>query len=925
MPTRIEQRRSPADVLVGLGATAAIAALVFGVPYALLRFFGSPISPELFDTDLLTGQVGLSTVVAVLVIFVWLAWLQLVVCVIVEIYAGIRRVGMPVAVPLSGGSQALARRLVSAALILFSVSTVSVPVLAQPVAQPAVTATVARVAEPEPLRVTQTKKVYVVQPPHGRHHESLWEIAEKCLGDGRRYGEIYRLNKHKEQPDGSRLRIADLIRPGWVLNMPDDAVNVHIVPAKQSRPAVLADHPGKPAEADGKTQVTRGPITADSTVIIQVPRAEVRAPAAVPAPAPAPEVVPEAPVEQVVPEQVPEAAAEESSAPDLLGYLAASSLAAAGLLLVLGRRRREQLWRRVFGRRVPRPVGDAARAEQALRIGADAPGSRMLDIGLRHLAASLAAGGRTPPTVYGVHLSAATLDLWVHPPDSAAPAPWEAYDEGRVWRLPAPEGRRLDDHRDTPAPYPGLVSIGSDGSGRVLIDLEAAHGLISLRAPGHLARSVLASLAVELATNLWSDQMQITLVGVGEELTLIAPDRIRAVRTLAEALPELERQAEEVRRALDETGAPDVLTGRVRGAHCAPHYLLSAVAPDAGELERLLTLSRAGTRTAAGFVVAGDIPEATWVVEVDGDRRTRVDALGFEVEAQLLPPREYGAVVELFRTASRQEGDRLAVPTGPITSLETDPSVEVRVLGSLEVVAPGRSEDARLPLLTEIVVYLATHPGGVHPGVLGGVIWPRGVQASVRDACIARVRDWLGRDEDGSPNLVIDQAGRIGLGPQVRTDWQVFRELVRRAGRNPRSEAALLEQALSLVRGPLLTGRPQGRYAWLAMDELEFDVVALVADAAHRLHEIRLAQGDPDAAVAAVRAGLLLAADDENLWRDLLRATHETGDAARLRAVADALSRRSASHPYGGGMAPETEALIDDLLPSWRLQAVADP
>ncbi len=63
----------------------------------------------------------------------------------------------------------------------------------------------------------------MVKPPVGRFHESLWEIAQKYLGDGRRYREIFELNSGRIQPDGSRLTIASLIRPGWVLNMPRDA------------------------------------------------------------------------------------------------------------------------------------------------------------------------------------------------------------------------------------------------------------------------------------------------------------------------------------------------------------------------------------------------------------------------------------------------------------------------------------------------------------------------------------------------------------------------------------------------------------------------------------------------------------------------------------------------------------------------------
>ncbi|GHE33768.1 hypothetical protein GCM10017673_40750 [Streptosporangium violaceochromogenes] len=949
------------DLFAGLGALVVLAALVGGVPYALIRLAGPWLPSELPTLDLLTSQVGTSTVVAILVLLVWLAWLQFTACVIVEVYAGLRSVGMPARVPLSGGTQALANRLVSAVLVLFTVSAVVVPIAefgappaAAPVASAPASATAPVVEERAPLvPVRKARKVYVVQPPHGRHHESLWEIADKCLGSGRRYMEIYELNRHKEQPDGSRLRIADLIRPGWVLDMPDDARNVHIVPESESRADVLKEHPGTPAELDGRTQaVTPGrddPLTDPRAEARTDPRTgarvEARREAAPPAETSAlpdgtarpdrtrREPAPLAPTAGPSREETAGAGhgrgagVGEEPGHDAgfgtLDYLAGASLAAAGLLAALGRRRRTQLWNRAFGRRIVRPRDDAARAELALRLGADAPGSRMLDIGLRLLGRSLAELRRVPPTIYAAHLSPQRLDLWIRPSDPEAPAPWTAHDGGQVWRLEAHEGRMLDERAlsEAPAPYPGLVSVGSSGEGRVLADLEAARGLIALK--GARTTEALAALAVELATNRWSDRMRVTLVGFGEELTEIAPDRIRYVSGLAEILPELEREAGERGRA------GEVLTGRIHGRAAAPawppHYVLSAIPPDPEEARRLAVLARKGekgARTAAGYIVAGDVPHATWNWEITEEGRATIDALGVEAGAQLLPRRHYRALIDLFRTAGRLDGEPLSDVPGPPTA-ET-PSIEVRILGPAEVVGPPRMEEGRAVLAVELVVYLATHPGGVHPVVLGGVLWPRGVQAVVRDATIARVGTWLGVDGSGRPNLSVDEAGRLRLGPEVRTDWAVFRDLVRRsrAGSSSGSteDPALLEQALSLVRGPLLNGRPKGRYTWLAADDLEYDVTAAVADAAHRLCEIRLARGEAGRAVAAARAGLALAADDEVLWRDLLRATHLTGDPARLRAVAEALRRRAASQP-GGGMAPETEALVDELLPTWRIRS----
>ncbi|MEU6997002.1 BTAD domain-containing putative transcriptional regulator [Nonomuraea sp. NPDC046570] len=967
---RISGKRTVGDVFAGLGALVVLVLLVGGVPYGLLSLAGPPVSAELLDLDLLTSQVGTSTIVAILVLLVWLAWLQLVVCVAVEVYGGIRRVGMPARVPFSGGTQALANRLVSAVLLLFTAGAVAVPMAAfgsAPQARPAMTAVAYAtpiVAEQE-VETYKAKKVYVVQPPHGRHHESLWEIAEKCLGEGRRYPEIYELNRHKEQPDGSRLHMADLIRPGWVLDMPDDAKNVHVVPAGQGRVETLKEHPGLPGtdahdragahqerkgtadhKTAGKDTTRENPGERPSTERATPPQAEssdkkdpqkgtqkddAQKDKAAPREMPKTELpkaelpkaeLPKAELpkkespgqdasQQAAPAQPEESGSAEESGLDLVDYLGGLALGAAGLLVVLGRRRREQLWQRAFGHRVVRPRDDAANAEVALRLGADAPGARMLDIGLRLLGSALAAQDRTPPTVYAAHLSPRHLDLWIHPSDPDAPLPWTAADGGQVWRLAAHEGRLLEEQQGG-APYPGLVSLGADASGRVLVDLEAAQGLINIRGPQTTA--ALAALAVELATNLWSDKMRITLVGFGEELIAIAPDRVRAVGSLAEVLPELERRQEP---------REEVLTGRIRGKPYEPHYVLSAVAPTQEEARRLALLARG---RAAGFVVTGEVPHATWTLEITEDGKARVGELGFEVTAQLLPRRHYHALMDLFGTTERHEGEAMPEPV-PLADLRP-PAIEIRLLGPIELVwhegeeQAHKLEEGRLTLATELLVYLATHPGGVHPVVLGGVLWPRGVQAVVRDATIARVAEWLGASADGTPHLSVDEAGRLRLGPEVRTDWTLFRELVRRSHDDVTARAVLLEKALGLVRGPLLSGRPRGRYSWLAADELEYDVMASVADAAHRLCEIRLAHDDADGAVAAVRAGLLLAADDEGLWRDLLRATHATGDLVRLRAVVEGLSRRSASHPYGGGMAPETEALIDELLPSWRIHVV---
>jgi hypothetical protein len=946
-PGRLDTRRAPrrrpaGDILAGVGAALILLVLVIGVPAALLTVLGSPIPHSMPALSLLTDRLDILAVLKILSVVVWLAWLQLVVCLIAEVRAAVRNTGMPPRVPLAGGIQPAVHWLVTAALLLFSGATALSPALthqppgvpsavsaapagrsggASPAATPpgargtgwpgpgglgkpgglrepgglgepggpgAPTSGQGQALEPAHHRVQRTEKIYVVRPPEGRYHESLWEIAQNHLGDGRRYREIFELNDGRPQPDGSKLTIASLIRPGWILRMPRDAhgpgIRVVTLHEQAHGPGgdMRARHggPARSASAQPETTGGGGPASTPSGAAIPAARGE-----AVPGGT------------AVYPYE-----------------LAAAALLAAGVLSALGRRRREQLWHRAFGRQVAVPVrpAPAAAAEVALRLAADEPSARMIDTSLRHLSQVLAVQGRSLPTVFAAHVGGHNLDLWVAPADPGAPPPWMAVGDGQVWRLPLAVAPGLDPDQVTgaPAPYPGLVSIGTDATGRVLVDLESAQGLIAITGEPRRVQAVLAAITVELVTSRWSGPITITLVGFGADLAVLAPEQVTAVGTLAEALPALLARAE-----LADESLP--------AQPWAPHYLISAVSPSADEREQLLALARAGPAAAAGYVIAGDIAGATWTWEITEQGRLRAGLLGLDVQAQLLPPEQHAAVVDLFRMAEQFEGVALsaplpdAAPTGHLIP-GSAAQVDIALLGRTRVNAPGMIEPYRLGLTTELVAFLATHPGGVHPNVLAAAIWPRGVTREVRDAALARARDWLGTDDIGRPHLATDASGRLRLGSQVRVDWQVFCALTARAAGGGRDEEAALEQALSLVSGPFMDGREPGRYAWLAGDVLEYEVAARVADAAHRLGQLRLAQGDPDGAMDAARAGLRLAFDDELLWRDLLTAAHATGQEHLLRAAVAEVCVRTALDEVLPRMAPETEALIDELLPAWR-------
>ena len=241
------KRRTAADVAGGILAILALAVLILGVPVALVTVLGLPIPHSRPTLGLLSHQLSILNIIQILSVIVWLAWLQLVFCVLAEIRAAIRNVGVPARIPLSGGTQAVAHRLVTAALLLVSASAALSPAFARSGPPPraahtisatdgggshapggttgpeGVSAHAAEAAAGHSSHEPHVQKIYIVKPPVGRFHESLWEIAENHLGNGLRYREIFAMNEGRMQPDGTRLTIASLIRPGWILRMPRDA------------------------------------------------------------------------------------------------------------------------------------------------------------------------------------------------------------------------------------------------------------------------------------------------------------------------------------------------------------------------------------------------------------------------------------------------------------------------------------------------------------------------------------------------------------------------------------------------------------------------------------------------------------------------------------------------------------------------------
>ncbi|WP_184591595.1 BTAD domain-containing putative transcriptional regulator [Streptomyces violarus] len=961
-PVRI-RRRSFGDFVKAFFAFLALAVLLVGVPGALATQIGWPLPNGVPSLDWLQQEITVQTFLNILTVVVWLAWAQFTACVLVEMKAALSGVGVPGRVPGAGPSQLLARQLVAALLLVGATAASFAPGLSQlgqsydANQKPTVAAaqqtpgglfaqqqeqaadTASALAEQASHAASHAEaggstakqgdtKYYRIQPPEGRHHDSLWEIADRHLGDGRRYKEIFELNKDRVQPDGSKLSEASLIRPGWIMEMPGDARGGDLVEMPDEAPNVSPDvqqqisdyaQSGDHAQGGGGAgaqggghEHAGGAGGGASQVSLPEPR----------------------PAGDTGHQQATSVDAESDSSFGLPEALLVAPLLAAGLLGALGRRRRQALWQSAFGavggRRgmePPTPSGDAQDVQDALLVGADPEGVRLLDRSLRGLAASLAEESRALPVVYAAWLSNGDLHLQLAQPAGKPPAPWQQGQDQTFWMLARTDAERYED-TDTAAPYPGLVSLGTMDDSRLLLNLEAVPGIVSLSGREADRAAVFASVAAELATNGWSDRMTITLVGFGEDLTPLAPNRIRHLEDIEALVETMEAETRQRRGALGAAGHDSVLTGRTGPAQhtrWAPHLVLLAAQPSAEDAVKLAELAADAGRLGIGYLVGtetGDLPGAAWEMEITGQGKLLAPLLGLELDAQLLPAAQQRAVVELFTDADPERETNGPVTTPPFLvdiSEHGRPAVYARLVGPYEIIGLDTPDGERSALLHEALALLLLHREGVHPRVLASALWPRGVTDDVRDALLDRLRVWLGADPDGTPRLGRDATGRLTLAKSVVSDLDVLRSLYHEAtqGKGVDSRAVrgrLLTDALVLVRGPLLADRPEGRYRWLTHEIVDAQLPLLVADTGLALCEFHMEKNRAEKAIEALNAALRTAPADERLWHELLRATHATGDTSQLTALATDLIGRSGAR----GLPPRTEALLDELLPTWR-------
>jgi DNA-binding SARP family transcriptional activator len=695
------------DLLRRLFAFLALVVAVAGVPTALWLLGAAYLPTALPSWEQVTGALsGPDTgalFLGLLVVVGWAAWAVFALSVAVELAAQLRGLP-PLRLPGLAAPQQLAGLLVAAVVGVGGAPLLAAPALAgppvvaeQPTEEPSPIPAPAPDAEPAEPAVNGP--VYTVQP-----RDTLGRIAARYLGDWARFEEILELNRGRPQPGGAVLTDPALIRPGWVLVLPSDATPPDrgpsagevMVRSGDTLADLAAQHglehwqpifdlnAGEPLPGGGRftdPDVIRpgqvldlppaGPANsglppsaapespAEDAPPSSPPPSAARAPVP-PVPSPTPPAWPPSENPSDEPAQ-PAADAPDHPGTDQFPSELAAVLAGSGALLAAGvgatwlAHRRQRLRRRRPGRRLAPVPRTLSATQTAVTSAADAGTAdyAALDRALRSLAVRVSDNpdGRLPDVV-AARLAGGRLELRLHArADQPPPEPWTSDDTCLWWsvQLDQDTGVAPDVAQARLAPYPTLVTVGTDGADRWLLDLERV-GALYLGGPVERREGFARHLAAELAVNSWSDLLTVTPVGFGDELVDLAPHRIHPVDTAAD--PALHTAL----RDAAERDTEDMLDGRLRasaGDGWMPHIILGPHPSDGddGELAEAAAVLRDSEQRAALALVLGVEPTQVsdeWLLTLTDDGSLLVPALGLRLTAPQLTARQARDIATLL-------------------------------------------------------------------------------------------------------------------------------------------------------------------------------------------------------------------------------------------------------------------------------------
>lgn len=782
----------------------------------------------------------------------WAAWLYISACIVLAAAAQLRhqQIDLWLPHPLS----AYVNTTVAVLLVSSTLGTgkhAAVPVVhvtSAPTAQVSLAASAAAIPE-----------TYTVQP-----RDTLWDIAETHLGDPLRWREIWKLNAGHVMADQLTFHDPNLIRPGWVLQMPH-----HESRTKAALPQVTVPPPDRTRVS---TTETSAPPPATTT-----PAAE---PAGAAEPGPA-----TTPIEQPATSQ----AERNATLPVGLGLGAG----AVGVLAFLIRRRRRATRQRPTGQRVPLPTGALVESERALRHSTNLDTGDTVARVLRLAAAVMAP--EASPTLVTVRHTPEGVQLHFREP-VAPPEPFTETEMG--WFLPRQHFAATYGATDLADPTPALIDLGQDGDDHVYLNLEAYNSLSLDGEPDRVA-ALIDRAVVSLTAAPWSQLTEVCLtqseLAVGDLV-----DRAQVI-SLQEDLVRLQRLASSSREQ-HEVEAKPLAGRRWQTAEPTDGVTVVITTPHDPDLAALIDLAT-DPQTPIIALLTGPRPDVPCLtISSGGIELPTHDA----VTAVAPQPILLDAARELIDLTEAGYVEPTEPPYAEVheQSPAQGDSAEmiVRVLGPIDIDGPVPKLP---PQLRDIVLYLALHRRGVSLGEMATALWPE----SLRSEKTLRNRMHELRRAIG---------GRVSLGPgwcfdaTVTTDWAQFLTWAK-------GDLVDQQRALNLVRGQPLH---DVKGDWASLEGFEAEMEASVVDLAIEVSEKLLGEGEPEAAMIAARAGLRACPWEERLYQLAMRSAADRGAIGEVRTLYAEL-RALLDIEEDDEPDPDTQALYEELLGTARKIAMA--
>jgi LysM repeat protein len=943
----------------GIASLIAIAAVLVGVPALLILVAGNPLpTPEQWSSMMsFTPDYGSQIFLTKFIpCIAWLAWLLFAVPFLIELFGAVSGWSAP-RLPVFRGQQQLAATLITAVALMFagglaiggpapaananeahgpSASTTTAAQTLEDTVEDVETAVPPAAATPAPAPTVDEERVV-------QSGDTLWGIAEEELGDGNRYPDI---------AAASNIADPSYILPGWNVTIPGVAT---AAPAPAPAPAP------EPAPAE-----TPEAVTPDVAAPAEAPVAQGGAGGAAGGTEQAATATP-SPSSSGTSSGAGDDAADVDEIDEAIPLRTAGGIGgilAAGLLGALGMRRLVQRRRRKTNERIamPDPESEISSMEMELRMVENLE-LEDIDHVMRGLQIWAEETDTALPHILAVRLEASEIALYLTEP-ADLPAPFVLAAEDRTAWIVKP-GTAIAPVRKVVSPYPALASIGTDAAGGVLlIDLEEL-GALSVTGDEEVARGILNALSVELAENPWSDEIQVTLVGMpaglARDLNAFRVSHVDDVDTLMKHIrADLDRRAE-IFAEDDLDGARDARVTSNTNESWAPHVIILGEVPDAEVQEELAELvarvPRLGLATVSNWLQAKSselhvesIEQAT-VTTAGGPPLPFIPQalMGRELElihgmfatttapaapapAPLVEVPVEAAVSEAT-TAAETPAEAFPVPVGQEADVETEEAFDgatdhdvddavassapdwippyVRILGPVDV-SPLADPDAMPERGPEVMAYLAlTSP--VSGATFGADFYPnsKSQSNSLRQG-VKRVRNGIGRAPDGE-SLIPENNARKGyrIHDAVRSDWGDFKQLIGPDLRKTSNDD--LVAALRLVRGQPFAGvNTQRWWHWIGIHQET--MIAEILDAADELGRRALENEDVMQTRFAAKVSQTVEPAAESGWRNEMRAAWLSRDINEFQTIVTKLNSFLDSFDDDYDMEPETQELVAEAM-----------